>query len=293
MSVQAMTWAMEQQLVTDPHACSVLIALANHADRDGTGSFPSVETVRLYTKLSERTIRTKLADLEGAGIIRRGNQAIAAAHIDRADRRPVVWDLAMELGVQDSHPVQENGVQQPHPENSTGCSSRPNGVQLTSPRGARVAPKPSLNRPEPEKEVRSPSGSRLPQDWNPSEDDLEFARTTRPDLDLQAEVEKFRDYWHGVAGAAARKADWPATWRNWIRRAAAPKPAPGHPVAGSSAPAAPQRDWREPVESPLERELAWIRQQHGYGALGEGEDGNRERDRLLDEARRKHEAEAA
>src|SRR5690606_5110201 len=103
----------------------------------------------------------------------------------------------------------------------------------------------------------------------------------------------FRDYWHGVAGAAARKADWPATWRNWIRRAAAPKPTPGQPVAGSTAPAAPQRDWREPVESPLERELAWIRQQHGYGALGEGEAGNRERDRLIADARRKHEAEAA
>jgi len=144
-----MTWAMEQQLVTDPHACSVLIALGNHADRDGTGAFPSVETLRRYTKLSERTIRTKLAELEATGIIRRGNQAIAAAHIERADRRPVVWDLAMELGVQEMHPVQETGVQQPHPEDGTGCSSRRHGVQLVQERGARAAPKPSLNHPEP------------------------------------------------------------------------------------------------------------------------------------------------
>lgn len=140
-----MTWAMEQQLVLDPHACSVLTALANHADRDGTGSFPSVETLQRYTKLSERTIRAKLATLEQSGIIRRGNQAIAAAHIARADKRPVVWDLAMELGVQPSHPVAVSGVQEPHPGKGAGCSSRTDGVQLTTERGATAAPEPSFN----------------------------------------------------------------------------------------------------------------------------------------------------
>ena len=34
------------------------------------------------------------------------------------------------------------------------------------------------------------------------------------------EAERFRDYWTGKAGKDGRKADWPATWRNWIRRAA-------------------------------------------------------------------------
>lgn len=150
MSVQAMTWAMEQQLVVDPHACSVLIALANHADRDGSGAFPSVETLQRYTKLSERTIRSKLALLEQSGMIRRGNQAIAAAHIHRADKRPVVWDLAMERGVQPSHPVESDEVQQPHPAEGTGCSSRPSGVQLTTERGARAAPEPSLTIQNPE-----------------------------------------------------------------------------------------------------------------------------------------------
>lgn len=159
MSIQAMSWAMEQQLCMDPSACSVLQALGNHADRDGTGAFPSVETLRRYTKLSERTIQAKLALLEKTGMIRRGNQDIAAAHIARADRRPVVWDLAMERGVQPSHPVEdadevqrshpenENGVQSSHPENGTGCNSRGNGVQILRERGAAAAPEPSLNHP--------------------------------------------------------------------------------------------------------------------------------------------------
>jgi hypothetical protein len=30
-------------------------------------------------------------------------------------------------------------------------------------------------------------------------------------------AQRFADYWHGVAGAKGRKADWLATWRNWVR----------------------------------------------------------------------------
>lgn len=66
---------------------------------------------------------------------------------------------------------------------------------------------------------RSPNGSRLPDDWSPSDADIAFAKKERPDVSWQAEADKFRDYWHGVAGAKGRKADWPGTWRNWIRRA--------------------------------------------------------------------------
>ncbi|QXP89479.1 hypothetical protein [Methylococcus capsulatus] len=31
-------------------------------------------------------------------------------------------------------------------------------------------------------------------------------------------AEIFRDYWVAKSGADARKADWGATWRNWVRR---------------------------------------------------------------------------
>jgi len=60
-------------------------------------------------------------------------------------------------------------------------------------------------------------GARLPQDWQPSETELRWARDARPDVDAQAEVEKFRDHWHAKAGRDACKRDWSATWRNWIR----------------------------------------------------------------------------
>lgn len=33
-----------------------------------------------------------------------------------------------------------------------------------------------------------------------------------------AELEKFRDYWAAQPGQKGVKTDWPATWRNWVRR---------------------------------------------------------------------------
>jgi DNA-binding transcriptional ArsR family regulator len=50
------------------------------------------------TGLGERTVRRHLRKLEALGLIVRGNQAIAAAHIKRRDRRPTVYDLPLENG---------------------------------------------------------------------------------------------------------------------------------------------------------------------------------------------------
>lgn len=66
---------------------------------------------------------------------------------------------------------------------------------------------------------RSPTGSRLPTDWVPSTDLITWALENGNGIDVGREAEKFRDHWAGKAGKDGRKADWPATWRNWIRRA--------------------------------------------------------------------------
>lgn len=65
----------------------------------------------------------------------------------------------------------------------------------------------------------SPTGSRLPADWSLPSDWKQWAVSERPDVDPNREASTFADYWTSVAGAKGRKADWQATWRNWIRRA--------------------------------------------------------------------------
>lgn len=94
MSMQAMVWALEQAPDVPAQALGVLMGLANHADERGRGAFAGQELLAEYARKSDRQTRTDLARLEEAGLIRRGDQSLVA-HL-RADKRPVVWDLAME-----------------------------------------------------------------------------------------------------------------------------------------------------------------------------------------------------
>ncbi|PCR94881.1 helix-turn-helix domain-containing protein [Pseudomonas fluorescens] len=136
-----MSWALALRKtdLDNPAARHVLLCLANYAGSDGRGAFPSASTLSEDTGLSERTVRLKLDELEKAGFIAEGNQAIAAAYIDRRDRRPVVYDLQMKRGA-NAAPRKDRGA-----DDSTGCSSQQNGVQENAERGAAAAPNPSLN----------------------------------------------------------------------------------------------------------------------------------------------------
>jgi len=64
------------------------------------------------------------------------------------------------------------------------------------------------------------SGTRLPEDWEPSSDDIAYAAGRGMARDrVQLESEKFRNYWIAKSGRDAAKRDWNATWRNWVIRA--------------------------------------------------------------------------
>ena len=63
-------------------------------------------------------------------------------------------------------------------------------------------------------------GTRLPTDWVLSQDLGDWALAEGLTRErIRQEADKFRDYWISKPGSAGRKADWPATWRNWIRKA--------------------------------------------------------------------------
>jgi hypothetical protein len=69
--------------------------------------------------------------------------------------------------------------------------------------------------PEPPREPTK-RATRLPPDWQPSQDDRAFALNLG--LNVQSVAAGFRDYWHAKAGKDATKLDWSATWRNWCRK---------------------------------------------------------------------------
>lgn len=127
--------------------------------------------------------------------------------------------------------------------------------------GARTnEPASDLPAKRPGKVRGSARATRLPDHWQLQPQD--YAMASQEGLtpqEINREADKFRDYWRAKGGAAGRKLDWSATWRNWIRRTADAKPdhADGHGRAqparqsgGTSlADAALRliRDGREPV----------------------------------------------
>ena len=98
---------------------------------------------------------------------------------------------------------------------TTVDTSVPTNVQQKG----RTVPSPS---PEETSSLRSDvssakRGARLPDDWEPRSEEVAFA--ANEGVDCMREVAKFRDYWRAASGQNARKLDWDAAFRNWLRNA--------------------------------------------------------------------------
>ena len=93
-----------------------------------------------------------------------------------------------------------------------------------------------------ETKQRAQTASRLPDNWQPSDDMIQFCRTERPELQVQMVIDSFRDHWIAAPGAKGRKADWSATWRNWVRNQRA------QPGASKSYESAKDKSRREAME---------------------------------------------
>ena len=92
-----------------------------------------------------------------------------------------------------------------------GGNSRPDAAPAATPPPPKAA-----------KASKSSTATRLPDDWQLPQSWGQWAMAERQDLsadDVRREAQVFADYWHAKAGADARKLDWQATWRNWVRRA--------------------------------------------------------------------------
>lgn len=113
----------------------------------------------------------------------------------------------------------------------SGSAAQPSGGKAKAPAGSRIDP-----------------GMALPDEWR------DFCIAERPDLDPAGTFAKFRDHWTAKAGKDARKVEWFATWRNWVR---GEKRAPGAPVNGSARAAAPCARCRNPLTGP------WVMKNEG------------------------------
>lgn len=62
------------------------------------------------------------------------------------------------------------------------------------------------------------AGTRLPEDWQPSPSEIEYARSQGlGEQQIARSVENFRDYWTVGKGRNTTHADWTRAWQGWVR----------------------------------------------------------------------------
>lgn len=102
------------------------------------------------------------------------------------------------------------------------------GDTLGSPVGSPPVSRPDPTRPDPTLVKDSPAlprGTRITEDWTPSDALMDWAEKDTPNVDVQVETDNFVDYWLAKTGKDATKLDWGRTWQRWMRTAESRVPA--------------------------------------------------------------------
>lgn len=97
MSLRATLWALDQAPVNDPTEKLILIAMADWANDDGQGVWPSVETISRRAVCDARTVQRKLRALETAGLIQKDTEFVDPRYFAiPTNRRPTIWRLRLD-----------------------------------------------------------------------------------------------------------------------------------------------------------------------------------------------------
>ncbi|WP_298966185.1 DUF1376 domain-containing protein [uncultured Roseibium sp.] len=210
-------------LTTEEHGAYLLL-LAAMWRRDGSVPDDDKDNARILglTAAKWRKIKARLSEF----------LTFESGHISQRNLQKI-WKKTQEKIEKNSQNGAKGGRSRSNKNKSLGEANASNSLN----------PNASIPEPEPEPRVKKePKGSqkkgtRLPENWTPSEKNIQDAQALSLTTDeVRHEADKFRDYWIGASGQNAIKRDWDATWRNWCRKAAERKPSrsyqqPQNPLA--------------------------------------------------------------
>lgn len=233
MSLRALTWAIYEigSTLKDASAYRVLLILADNANDEGKGAYPSASTIAEETGMSLRTVRNKLNDLEAAGIIMRGDQALA--DYLPANRRSVVWDLNLDNNRRAESAPQhtpattttrgaKSAPQTDGPDVQQGCNRGATDVQQGCSLSAHnplnpinpINPREAAREHEPDTDTTQPtSREQALADWSPNSEHEALANSAHADLDAEADKFRCRQL---SDGHIAKNLD--AAFTLWLRR---------------------------------------------------------------------------
>ena len=209
MSLQAVLWALYDvpKEKVKGAALRVLLTLADHADPDGKGAYPSQATLAKLTGYGRRTIQTTLSTLENEGLITKGDQRLTA-HLQY---RPIVWDLAIHQDTQTT-----TDTQKMRPSDTAGAQSgAQSGAQYDCAQTNKHINHINHINQERDARTRTREEHHINQTWKPKPKHKALADELRLDLDWEAQkfIARARD--RGDASA-----DWDARFETWLRRGA-------------------------------------------------------------------------
>lgn len=165
---------------------------------------------------TERKQRQRQREREAAEALKKANgEARAAGHGEDANAtdQTVVTTESRVTG----HEVTRTDIDKEGDTDKEDLLTTPPSVGVQN---AEAAPSASPAEPT-APEGKSRNGKRLPEGWKLPKKWGDWALKEFPvltDAEVRAQAATFADYWHAKAGKDARKLDWEAVWRNWIRR---------------------------------------------------------------------------
>jgi DNA-binding transcriptional ArsR family regulator len=220
MSVQAMTWAFEQDV--EPNAKLVLLALANRANHESGICYPGQDLLARECSMSSRTVRRHLRTLADRGLIERRARMLPEGRGRTSDEYRLACYQPANMAER-SRPTGQTVT-----TNRTNQDDQPDtAVQVTG-------REPKANR----KVMSAKRLTSMTADWTPEPTNLEALKAKHRTLNVTAELEQFRDHW---ISKGERRADWNASLRTWMRNAERwavryEKPGTGHAGARKVAP---------------------------------------------------------
>lgn len=184
-------------------------------------------------------------------------------------------DDSLSASLPDSAPPPGLPPQQPDEPFSqvnslSGSASASDGVVVT--KGPYVSPQPSNHNPQSQPSAEAPAapsapattkskrGTRLPEDWKPTQRLHDWAAGKHLSFDLDRENEKFCLHWWSATGKGATKLNWDMAWQKWMLQAEDQLPARrgGHlrPVPSSGKALVPAAGDLASSQSPADRGMA-------------------------------------
>lgn len=188
----------------------VLLAIADCASDDGANAYPSMAELVRKTGLSQRGVQGCIAKLAELGELRVHRNAGPGG----CNRYRVVMTPAGTAPPQELHPPAGTAGPPPQELRDPPAGTAPGTVLEPSVEPSVVQRRGGDKRPDDSR------GTRLPEDFRVDDAMKAWFAEHCEGVDGPGETAKFRDYWRAQPGQRGRRADWPATWRNWMRKAA-------------------------------------------------------------------------